>query len=121
MFAQKESDMSEKKTTKVQKDPTPGAGVDPKKVVNGTNRLKRLWRGQKTKLSFRAFVRETSRTSEKQAEGWDYKQYALDLLFRKSAAFTAEARKARKDRVRAAQAASKSNRPADGKNKGKKK
>jgi hypothetical protein len=103
--------MTEKKEKKAKKvevtGPTPGAGVDPAKVIRPNNRLKKRWRTSGTKLSLKAWARgsEMDDTHE-----W---------LYRKSAAYTAEARKERKSRVRVAQAASRVNKPAGGGKKGK--
>jgi hypothetical protein len=74
----------------------PGAGVDPAKVINGRKRLKKMHRASEGDLSFKAFVRALAKNGD---------AYAKAFLFHKSAAFTAEARKARKDKVRAAQLA----------------
>jgi len=74
----------------------PGAGVDPEKVINGTKRLKKMHRALENPMPFKAFVRALAKEGNAHAKAF---------LFCKSAAFTAEARKARKDKVRAAQLA----------------
>ena len=74
----------------------PGAGVDPQKVINGRKRLKKLHRAAEERVSFKTFVRAMAKNGDEMAKAF---------LFHKSAAFTAEARKERKARVRAAQSA----------------
>lgn len=73
----------------------PGAGVDPAKVINGRKRLKKMHRALDEPVSFKKFVRALAKKGD---------AHAKVFLFHKSAAFTAEARKARKDKVRTAQA-----------------
>lgn len=100
----------------------PGAGVDPTKVISAKKRLKKSWRlnpmlASGKPGSFKAWVRERAKDGDAHAKVW---------LFRKSAAFTAEARKERKAKVRAAQAATRVAKPPaekgkKGKGKGKSK
>ncbi len=91
----------------------PGTGVDPTKVINPTTRFKKAWRQSGAKLSLKAWAREQWSVDA------DNKDDINIWLYRKSAAYTAEARKERKARVRVAQAASRANRPAGGTKKGK--
>jgi len=91
----------------------PGTGVNPNKVINPTKRMKAAWRASGTKLSLKAWAHELHGSEDSH---W---KSANDWLYRKSAAYIAEARKARKSRVRAAQTIARANKPAGGK-KGKK-
>ena len=84
-----------------------GAGVDPTKVINPTNRLKKEWRTSGIVLSLKAFARQLDSV------------IAKEWLYRKSTTYTAEARKERKARVRHSQAVSRANKPASGTKKGK--
>lgn|SRR3972149_928257 len=68
----------------------PGTGVNPKKVINPAKRLKKLYRSQKLKLSFKAWVRGLAAEND---------AYAQTFLYHKSSAYTAEIRKARKIKV----------------------
>ena len=88
----------------------PGTGVDPTKNINPTKRLKAAWRKSGTKLSLKAWAGDASKP---------YDEYALQWADNKSPSRTAQARKDRKSRVRTAQIASRSNRPASSGKKGK--
>lgn len=109
--------MTEKKDKKAKKvevtGPTPGAGVDPAKVIRPNNRLKKDWRTSGTKLSLKAWVRELHGS---ESPSW---KAANDWLYRKSRAYTAEAREERRSRVRVAQAQARTNKPAGSGKKGK--
>jgi len=85
--------------------PTPGAGVNPERVVNRNKRFKRDWRASDSGLSLRAWARELD---EAEAEDWFY---------RKSPAYTGDAKKDRRDRVNVARLESRANKPAGGKGK----
>lgn len=90
----------------------PGAGVNPQRVVKPSKRLKALHRAMETCQSFKSFVRQASEGDDEQLA-----EYAKVYTSNKSAVFTAEARKTRKAKVRAAQAATKRPKGEKGKSK----
>jgi len=89
--------MTENKTrpTDAQKGPTKGAGVDPKRIINKTKRLKRAYRlycirtTESKRLSMKAWARGSDVDSE----------YAGEWLMHKSKAFTKDAMVERRKRA----------------------
>jgi hypothetical protein len=75
--------------------PTPGAGVDPKKVVKPVKRLKKLYRTEAPKASFKVWARGLAADGDKYAEAW---------LMNKTHVARAVARASRRDRVKTGRA-----------------
>jgi hypothetical protein len=89
------------KTTELPDAPQPGAGVDPKKVINPNKRLKKAYRDNGLGLpSLKAYAQ----AAMEDAKGLSLAKYAETWLLNKAEKHTA-ARKERKARVRAARAA----------------
>ena len=99
--------MSKDNTEKVEATtgPTPGAGVDPAKAIKPTKRLKKLYRAENPKASFKTWARGLAADGDKYAETW---------LLNKGPLAQADARQERRLRVRAGRAAAQS-KPAMGK------